>query len=97
MRPRRPGARATARAIVARRRLVRDRANPGGAPASPGLRLDREPNHVAEICDGDLEDHHEEDELPQRVRPLHPPQSTQEARPKLKRVMDAKGTAIAMP
>ena len=71
VRPWRPAARAPAKTVEARRRRVRDHANPGRASASPRLRLDRIPNHVAEICDGDLEDHHEEDELPERVRRLH--------------------------
>src|SRR6266516_344801 len=49
---RRAAARARAEAVVARPRRVRDHPNPGRASASPRLRLDRIPNHVAEICDG---------------------------------------------
>ena len=71
VRARRAAARAPANAVVARRRRIRRHANPGRAAAPPRLRLDRIPNHVAEICDGDLEDHHEEDELPEGVRRLH--------------------------
>jgi hypothetical protein len=69
--PWRPAARTPAKMVEARRRRVRDHANPSRAPASPRLRLDRIPDHVAEICDGDLEDHHEEHELPDGVRRLH--------------------------
>src|SRR3954468_10325109 len=76
VRPRRPAAGAPVKAVVARRRRIRNRPNPCRTSASPRLCLDRVPNHVAEICDGDLEDHHEENELPQRVRRLHPPDCT---------------------
>src|SRR4029079_6684364 len=67
------------------------------APASPGLRLDRIPNHVAEICDRDLEDHHDEDELPEGVRPLHCPDSTQGCVLEPERVIERRLEAIGNP
>src|SRR5262249_8947481 len=66
----------------------------GRASASTRLRLDRVPNHVAEIRDGDLEDHHEEDELPERVRRLHPLESTQGCREQVLGVNDPRTREI---
>src|SRR5438477_225407 len=68
MRPPRPDAPAPALPAIPGIVL---RADAGGHPRTrlgPRLRLDRVVDDRAEIDDGDLQDHHQEDDFPDRVR-----------------------------
>src|SRR5579864_4952054 len=47
-----------------------------GAFLPARLRLDGVVDDAAEIDDGDLQDHHQEDELPDRIRAVHRKEST---------------------
>jgi hypothetical protein len=72
MRPRRPTARTPASPVESGQRLVGRDANAHrlGLPLV-WLRLDRVVDDSAEIDDGDLENHHQEDQLREGVRATH--------------------------